>query len=198
MKKQVVLMLTIVNCCLALSSYAMPLGEINDSGGGGSTEIATSLRFSWETPEGYEGERVSMYWEVVTPFDVGKTFRQSSATSESFGFFASMLSSGTDDAFLIGNYLPSGGGSGVANYESAFLSKFVPTQSVDFYGYEITEVGLTVDSLTIDSPGQNPNGDGLWTDYSYDVTFTIYGIPEPATGLLLGLGGLALLRKRKT
>lgn len=183
-------MLVIVNYCLTLNSYAMSLGEINNSGGGGGSVIVTGMEFAWSSDEG-----LTMYWEVVTPFDVGKTFHQSSATSENFDFFASMLTSGTDDFLWIASFFPGGGGSSNGAEESWWLNKFVPTQSVDFYGYEITDIALTVNALTIDSPGTNPNRDGVWTDYTFDVTYTI--IPEPTTVLLLGLGGLALLRKRR-
>jgi hypothetical protein len=50
--------------------------------------------------------------------------------------------------------------------------------------------------MTLDTPGSNPNHDGIWTDYSYDTTFTIEETPEPATLSLLALGGLAMLRRR--
>jgi hypothetical protein len=192
MKKQVGLMLIIVNYCLVLNSYAMtaiPLGEINHNSGGGFAIIASGPEFLWEAGESPVGGN-GMFWDVVTPFDVGKTFLNSSAISENFDFFASMLTSGTDDFLWIEACC-----AGKGTFESRWLNKFVPTPTVDFYGYEITEIGLTVNALTIDSPGWNPNGDGVWTDYTYDVTFTIYGVPEPTTVLSLGLGGLALLRR---
>ena len=84
-------MLIIVNHCFSLNSYAIPLVEINDSGSGGGSVIAPDLEFFWTS--GFMGDEHPMYWEVVTPFDVGKTFCQSPATSENFGFFASMLTS---------------------------------------------------------------------------------------------------------
>ena len=201
MKKKVGLMLIIVNCCLALNSYAtMPLGEMNWNGGVGGNGINTGLVFLLQQSP-YWIQEFDMSWEIVKPLDVGKTFPRSSLTSEDFSFWASRLTNGTDDNVIMAVRMGSvnGGGGATGGLESmpTLFNKFVPTQGVDFYGYEITEIDLTVNSLTVDSPGRDWNGDGLWTDFYFDVTFTIYGVPEPTTVLLLGLGGLAVMRRRR-
>jgi hypothetical protein len=64
---------------------------------------------------------------------------------------------------------PPGGGAGRGLWESAFGA------SPDFQGYTVTAIGLSINSLTFESPGRNPNGDGNWTDCFYNVTFKIYG-----------------------
>lgn len=41
-----------------------------------------------------------------------------------------------------------------------------------------------------------PNGTSGWRTFSSDLTFDLRGVPEPSTLLLLGLGGLAITRRR--
>lgn len=60
---------------------------------------------------------------------------------------------------------------------------------LDLSGWTLTEArGISADGLTIAGTGINPNG---------DTEAWIATVPEPATLFLLGLGSLALLRKRK-
>ena len=178
----------LVGCILCSTCEAMPipLGEINHDDSGGSRVIASSVEFSWND----HWWTKLLDWGVVTPSDVGKTFTQSAVTSPDFDFFSSMLTSGTDDILYVQLRFPNGSSAGTGAPESYWLNKFIQTETVDFYGWQVTEINLTVNSLTIDTPGSNPNGDGIWTDCVYDVTFSIYGIPEPSTLLLLGLGAV--------
>lgn len=175
------------------------LGEIHESSTGGSASIYTELGFAWGV---LDSTKVMIEhrldWPCFGPSDVGKTVTHSNETSPEFAYYASMLTSGTDDdLILLDLYCPGlGESSGHGGAESDRLDKFVQTPTADFYGYEITEIALTLNALTFDSPGSNPNRDGVWTDHSYDVTYTIYGIPEPASLLLFGLGALALRSKK--
>lgn len=180
--------------CNTCEAMPIPLGEINHDSREGARVIASGLVFSWTD----EWRTKSLDWEVVTPSDVGETFTQSPVTSPYFDFFASLLTSGTDDFLIIWRHFPeiTGGGAGTGTLESNWLNKFIQTETVDFYGWQVTEINLTVNSLTIDTPGSNPIGDGIWTDYVYDVTFSIYGIPEPATLLLLAFGMVVVRRKQ--
>jgi hypothetical protein len=68
--------------------------------------------------------------------------------------------------------------------------------SPDLIGYTIEYVERTV-TLTLTSPGSDPNGDGNWTDIEFEILTTIYGTPEPTTGVLAIAGALSLAGRRR-
>jgi hypothetical protein len=84
---------------------------------------------------------------------------------------------------------PGGGGdSGIT--EANFFSYLPPgNNGIDLGGFDIAYYSLVFTSLEFDSPGSNPNMNGLWTDYSYSATFSVYGepVPEPASLTVFGL-----------
>lgn len=75
----------------------------------------------------------------------------------------------------------------------------------DFSGYVIHSLVLNITGFSLLSPGNDPNGDGNWTDLAFDWRVDVYGepvkeIPVPAAGALFlsGLAGVAFVRRRKT
>ena len=68
--------------------------------------------------------------------------------------------------------------------------------AIDLFGYTLTELTRTI-SATLDSPGLDPNGDGIWTDYLITGTFEIWGVPEPGMLGLVGIGSILALSKRR-
>lgn len=67
----------------------------------------------------------------------------------------------------------------------------------DLFGYTVDRIDRHL-TFSIESPGQDLNGDGVWTDFHIGGVYEFWGtpIPEPATLLLLALGSVALLRRR--
>ncbi len=67
----------------------------------------------------------------------------------------------------------------------------------------ISSVEISVLAAHFDSPGQDPNGDGVWTDYGAAVRFDVFGpgrnVPEAGTLGMLAFGLLLvrLLRQRE-
>jgi hypothetical protein len=169
------------------------LAKIYDSLGGGTPSILTGLELLWTygAPVSHMKEHPMSYGRFA-PADIGLTVSISHDTSNEFDFYASLFTNGTDDRWLWFNTVKSGH----SFPESEFLVKLIDSPYSDLYGYTIDHIDLTVNNIILSSPGSNPGGGGIWTDFSYDVTYTIYGTPEPATILLLAAGGLILRRKR--
>jgi hypothetical protein len=59
--------------------------------------------------------------------------------------------------------------------EPQFFGDQVGPTGVDLAGYTIDRIGFRVDAITIDSPGSDPNGDGIWTDFSLRGAFVFEG-----------------------
>ena len=68
-----------------------------------------------------------------------------------------------------------GGGGGLAGREPFLLGGDVGPGGVDLAGYRITRIGFRVDALTVDSPGQDLGGDGIWTDVTLRGTWLFEG-----------------------
>jgi hypothetical protein len=66
-------------------------------------------------------------------------------------------------------------GSIVAASEPQLFDDQVGPSGVDLAGYRIDRIGFRVDEITIDSPGSDPNGDGIWTDVSLTGAFLFEG-----------------------
>jgi hypothetical protein len=96
----------------------------------------------------------------------------------------------------IGN--SSGGQSPFSEVE--FFNGLPPgNNGIDLAGFQIAYFSLRFDPLVIASPGNDPNSDGKWTDYSFSAVFSVYGqsVPEPSPLGLLFLGVVALYAKAR-
>jgi hypothetical protein len=67
------------------------------------------------------------------------------------------------------------GASIVAQSERDLFDDQVGPSGVDLAGYRIDRIGLRVDSISFDSPGTNPNGDGIWTSFAFEGAFLFEG-----------------------
>ena len=164
---------------------------------GASTDVFSEfrIRFGYASPiphTGFRGFREQ--WVLVYPiFDVtvsasdkGKTFRANSGNG--FKKAVELLTNGVDTDHVTEEiYHPDfAWASGGREWNT------IPNaSSVDFSEWKITRFELTIDEVTIDSPGSNVNRDGNWTDYSYNATFRVIGY-RPSTSSLAPVLNLLL------
>jgi hypothetical protein len=177
---------TIMGVSTSAFSATITSFDITDSGGGYG--IFTSRNFSFIEAVMSPNE-ASLDW-TVTSGDAGTTIYYNAGNNVNYASVVALLTNGSDD------FIGYGGGS----FESDQFSEVAGGNRIDLGGFDVTAIGLRVNSLTFNSPGQNPNGDGQWTDYAGSYTLLFEGsasIPEPTSSLLSVLGATMLLRRRR-
>ena len=90
------------------------------------------------------------------------------------------LTDGASGKVLLAS-LPGGSGGGTISWMEApfFGTGDVPGLTPDAAGYVITRIELEILQLGLVSPGSNPNNNGVWTDYSYNVILRVFGRAAP-------------------
>lgn len=89
---------------------------------------------------------------------------------------------------------------GVFSNGSSLFSSFISGNGTASFSSLLTLTAGTVLSFAVNRDGADPNGfAGNWTALGVDITAVNTVVPEPATYMLMvtGLGGLALIRRRR-
>ncbi len=122
-----------------------------------------------------------------------------------FSNFVSALTDGSNSMVLIqvlAGFSPYGTGGLIGSGNTILKSDFHDPsgQPVSIQGATVSSLSLHIDQFDSESPGQNPNKNGLWTDLTAGYTLTISPVPEPSMLILsaIGLIGLIICKARKT
>lgn len=129
---------------------------------------------------------------TLTESDVGRVFVATAQNDSDFTAFVQQLTDGRNELLALADSL---GGSGGANESIFFNQRPAGSNGIDLRGFAVGSIALRVDSLTIASPGSNPNADGVWTDVFFQGTITVYAVPEPAH--LTGFGFILMRALRR-
>jgi len=173
------------------------------SGGGGVNVITNSLNLSigYSTNGGRDLTELLFrnVW-VQTP-NVGQVYTLGPGDDPAdFALFTQVLTDGAVSYLGYGAIVGPSGGSRSGITEANFFSYLPPgNNGIDLAGFNISCYSLVFTSLKFDSPGSNPGMSGIWTDYSYSATFSVFGepAPEPASLSLfcVVLGVLLAIRR---
>lgn len=130
------------------------------------------------------------------PVEVNETV--SIANDPDFTTFVARMTDGLDQSVIVGPWDSAGLHGGGGGPESSDLVFFVPQFGPDLLGYTIDHVTQIL-MVDIQSPGTDPFGDGVWTDWSVTGRYEFYGspVPEPSSLVLLLLGGATLVMRRQ-
>ncbi len=188
------LMCAVAMAVVVAQSQAEIIGQAAWSSAGGSYGIDTSGLEILATMGGdyYDPPTVTLFDTALLATDIGTTL--SMAPGVDFDTAVDLLTNGLED---IVRFTVAGGSGGSSEHYRFSLDPGV----TDFAGYNIDAIDLEIISFSKESPGSDPNGNGLWTSHTFEGNLIILGspiIPEPATGALLALGlaGLAGGRSR--
>jgi hypothetical protein len=110
---------------------------------------------------------------AFSPVEVGTTV-WADASTPNFDVLADRLTNGVLGEVGL-EVSVAGGGGGPGGVEWAILGDQVGPNGVDLAGYTINRIGFRLDALTFDSPGEDPNGDGIWTDFTIQGVFLFEG-----------------------
>jgi len=136
----------------------------------------------------------------ITPADVGRTFTATEANDSNFNNFAALLTNGKLNKVTLAL------GAGTLGNSELSLTKVGDSfgQNVSLFGIAIDSISLQINSLTLNTPGTDLNGNGAWTDYSFTGTAVIDGepvpVPEPISAistLAFGIGVIVFGRKQQ-
>lgn len=197
---------------LSLSSsgvgQAAVLGTHDLSTSGGSADKYTDYQLTLtvgSASDRYPSNAPLFDGMKVTPADVGRTFTVNAATDSDFNQFASFLTDGNSDAIQLKMGSGTLGSAGSTLGASGNLFGGKP----DLAGNQINSISMRINSFNLDSPGSNPNGDGVWTDEAFNVTLIVDGeplspnkstaVPEPTSTLgvlAFGAFGTGLMLRR--
>ena len=161
------------------------ISSIEMEASGGGRAFFSSIDFSLQWP----GQSDRLFELALVEADSGQRFRLNSGTE--FDQMAGFLANGVDETLGIRT-----GNSGRGANESLYFPGLN-----DLPPFQITSIDLVINSITIDTPGRDPNGDGVWTDFSLNFHIEVFGQPsnvvsEPALPILLGLGLMQVLVRR--
>jgi hypothetical protein len=172
-------------------------------------------RVSLGTPQVVESAWPFLYYLRDNPHCYGPLFEQdaleppfpiqidqtvSAANDPDFPAFAAMLSDGVNELIMKGAWDQANGPLGGAGGEESFdLNYLVARFGPDLVGYEVECIRL-VALVDMHTPGTDPQGDGIWTDWAVlSGQYEFYGVaaPEPASAVLLLGVAVAVLANRR-
>jgi hypothetical protein len=174
-----VLLIVTLNACSDDSPYrpqprsAIQLAEMTFRNKGGTRLIFDSKKLSIY----YSGDVVKLPEIGLTGGSEGYAVVMDTSAVGVAGFFEKMTN-GIDEMLFAKFIQPNGFGQDFG-YESYWIDGGTTGDlRPDLQGASISKAVIHLDKVIIDSPGDDPNGDGIWTSYDITVRLEIRGFFE--------------------
>jgi len=153
-----------------------PVAQFGMKMSAGETGLYPTMRFALES-----GAQFPAIGDTIATLDLrggeaGLTRTFDASICPNFDAFAATVTNGVNDQFLM--YVWSAGNlyRTMGTWESEDLGGGLDGDlSPDLAGVKVTKLLLTVIDSRIAIPGENPNGDGYWTDYFFTLHYLVYG-----------------------
>lgn len=170
---------------ISQKSSAQPLAVAHVQCSSGSASIMTSMAVY--VGFGLNTNAVLFSQFALTPADVGHTFTLNASNDPDFADARLSLENGMPNFVVFGNiHGPGQSWSTYVTTEANFFSPLpVGSNGIDFQGFQIGSIALTVDGLTIEPFA---SGSAVY----FQGTISVYAVPEPSVLAMLGLGCLVL------
>ena len=127
---------------------------------------------------GPDGADFALFEVTLTGDDAGTTMSLGPEDSADFAEAVALLTNGVDDEVALWRILSDGSAAITGSLESIeFSGGALEGQEPDLAGAEITGISLELDTVSIQSPGDDPNGDGLWTSAFIEGRIVVMGRP---------------------
>lgn len=172
----VVLLVLLIGSLSACSDDSCPYGppppepiqlaEITFTAWGGTASVLTSTRLSFY----YDGDSFAFQEIGLTDDCIGYSVALDTSDTGLSELFAK-LTNGVDER--MGARF---GGMQVSNIESNLIAGgSTGDLRPDLNGTSITQAVVHIDRVILDSPGRDPNSNGIWTDYDFKVRLELIG-----------------------
>jgi hypothetical protein len=154
------------------------LAEVPFHTAGGDAVVGTELRILFcidnDSQHCSTHPLESLTFPAVTLASAGSTIWADSSGPGLNNVIAELTDGGLDLLGFLARVNVSGPGWTIQG-EPDFFGAQVGPSGIDLSGYAIHRIGFRVDAVSIDSPGEDPNGDGVWTDFSLSGAFVFEG-----------------------
>jgi len=158
------------------STPVQPIAQIDlDAAGGGAVRAATMFgRFR----VGGSADGPAIFDRSFIPSEQDSILRIDATTNSEFEAAVELLTNGTNDTASWIREFPGGGGSSNTTSEASFIQGGLSGEyEVDMTGARIEYALLHIDRMRLDIPGDDPNGDGNWTNYEFRLRLVFFGRP---------------------
>jgi hypothetical protein len=146
------------------------------------------VRLAFGPDAGFYGGLDLYETSILAQDDEGRILVADAASDPDFTAISAQLTNGHSyDKVFVETRMIDSNAAGAGWDESFWSAHPGSTAPADFSNYILERFELVVERVYWTSPGKNPNGNGIWTDFQIDARLDFYGRPVPEPMLAASL-----------